>query len=53
MAAPSVDDLGRSFERYLRAGNKSPGTIETYSSRGWLHRIAVGDLETLARRGPP
>jgi site-specific recombinase XerD len=30
MAAPSVDDLGRSFERYLRAGNKSPRTIETY-----------------------
>ena len=24
MAAPSVDDLARSFERYLRAGNKSP-----------------------------
>ena len=22
MAAPSVDDLARSFERYLRAGNK-------------------------------
>jgi hypothetical protein len=30
MAAPSVDDLGRSFERYLRAGNKSPRTIETH-----------------------
>jgi site-specific recombinase XerD len=30
MAAPSVDDLARSFERYLRAGNKSPRTIETY-----------------------
>ncbi len=28
MAAPSVDDLARSFERYLRAGNKSPRTIE-------------------------
>ena len=40
MAAPSVDDLARSFERYLRAGNKSPRTIETY-------------LEALARRGPP
>ena len=30
MAAPSVDDLARSFERYLRAGNKSPRTVETY-----------------------
>jgi hypothetical protein len=30
MAAPSVDDLARSFERSLRAGNKSPRTIETY-----------------------
>jgi integrase len=30
MAAPSVDDLARSFERYLRAGNESPRTIETY-----------------------
>jgi hypothetical protein len=29
MAAPSVDDLARSFERYLQAGNKSPRTIET------------------------
>jgi hypothetical protein len=33
MAAPSVDDLARSFERYLRAGNKSPRTIETYLKR--------------------
>jgi integrase/recombinase XerD len=30
MAASSVDDLARSFERYLRASNKSPRTIETY-----------------------
>jgi site-specific recombinase XerD len=30
MAAPRVDDLARSFERYLRAGNKSPRTVETY-----------------------
>jgi hypothetical protein len=30
MAAPSVDDLGRSFERYLRAGDMSPRTIEAY-----------------------
>jgi hypothetical protein len=30
MAAPSVDDLARSFERYLRAGNKSPRTVEPY-----------------------
>jgi hypothetical protein len=29
MAAPSVDDLARSFERYLWAGNRSPRTIET------------------------
>ena len=39
MAAPSVDDLARSFERYLRAGNKSPRTIETYlEAVRWLHR---------------
>ena len=30
MATPSVDHLARSFERCLRAGNKSPRTIETY-----------------------
>ena len=30
MAPHSVDDLARSFERHLRAGNKSPRTIETY-----------------------
>jgi hypothetical protein len=30
MAPHSVDDLARSFERHLRAGNKSPCTIETY-----------------------
>jgi hypothetical protein len=29
MALPSVDDLAGSFERCLRAGNKSPRTIET------------------------
>jgi hypothetical protein len=30
MAPHSVDDLARSFERHLRAGNKSPRTVETY-----------------------
>jgi len=30
MPAFSVDDLGRSFERHLRAERKSPRTIETY-----------------------
>jgi hypothetical protein len=40
MAAPSVDDLARSFERYLRVGNKSPRTIETY-------------LEAVRGFGPP
>jgi site-specific recombinase XerD len=47
MAAPSVDDLGRSFERYLRAGNKSPGTIETY-----LEAVAgfTGFLSATSRR---
>jgi hypothetical protein len=30
MAPHSVDDLPRSFERHLRAGNKSPRTVETY-----------------------
>jgi site-specific recombinase XerD len=47
MAAPSVDDLARSFERYLRAGNKSPRTIETY-----LEAVAgfSGDLAATSRR---
>lgn len=36
MAAPSVDDLARSFERYLRAGNKSP-----WPSRPTLRRSAA------------
>ena len=42
MAAPSVDDLARSFERYLRAGNKSPRTIETYleAVRGFAAHLA-------------
>src|SRR6266536_1528234 len=30
MAAPSVDDLARSFERHPRAANKSPRTVEAY-----------------------
>jgi integrase len=30
MAPHSLDDLARSFERHLRAQNKSPRTIETY-----------------------
>jgi hypothetical protein len=53
MAAPSVDDLARSFERYLRGGNKSPRTIETYPEavRGFgpprIH------LWPGARPGPP
>ena len=43
MAAPSVDDLARSFERYLRAGNKSPRTIETYleAVRGFAAHLAA------------
>jgi site-specific recombinase XerD len=47
MAAPSVDDLGRSFERYLRAGNKSPRTIESY-----LEAVAgfTGFLSATSRR---
>ena len=42
MAAPSVDDLARSFERYLRAGNKSPRTIEIYieAVRGFAAQLA-------------
>jgi site-specific recombinase XerD len=59
MAAPSVDDLARSFERYLRAGNKSPRTIETYleavggfathlatTSKRPLDRASREDVET-------
>jgi hypothetical protein len=30
MQALSVDDLARSFERHLRAQNKSPRTVECY-----------------------
>jgi site-specific recombinase XerC len=30
MAAPSVNDIGRSFERHLRAERKSPRTVKTY-----------------------
>lgn len=30
MPGSSVDDLGRSFERHLRAERKSPRTVETY-----------------------
>jgi hypothetical protein len=43
MAAPSVDDLGRSFERYLWAGNKSPRTIETHleAVRGFATHLAA------------
>jgi hypothetical protein len=42
MAAPSVDDLGRSFERYLRAANRSPRTIETdlEAVRGFAAHLA-------------
>jgi len=43
MAAPSVDDLAHSFERYLRAGGKSPRTIETYleAVRGFAAHLAA------------
>jgi hypothetical protein len=43
MAAPSVDDLARPFERYLRAGNKSPRTIETYleADRGFAAHLTA------------
>jgi site-specific recombinase XerD len=54
MAAPSVDDLGRSFERYLRAGNKSPRTIETYleAVAGFTMHLAATSRRSLdqARR---
>jgi site-specific recombinase XerD len=54
MAAPRVDDLARSFERYLRAGNKSPRTIETYleSVRGFAAHLATTSKRPLdqARR---
>jgi Phage integrase, N-terminal SAM-like domain len=54
MAAPSVDDLARSFERYLRAGNKSPRTIETYLEAvgGFTTHLATTSGSTLdqARR---
>jgi site-specific recombinase XerD len=54
MAAPSVDDLARSFERYLRAGNKSPRTIETYLEAvgGFTTHLATTSGRTLdqARR---
>jgi hypothetical protein len=51
MAAPSVDDLARSFERYLRAGNKSPRTIETYleAVRGFANHLAATSGRPLDR----
>jgi hypothetical protein len=53
MAAPSVDDLARSFERYLRAGSTSPRTIETYLEvvRGFAAHLAT--LRPRPRPGPP
>jgi integrase len=42
MAAPSVDDLAHSFERYVRAGNKSPPDH---------HRLAHLDALWLSPRG--
>jgi hypothetical protein len=49
MAAPSVDDLARSFERYLRAGHKSPRTIETYLEAvgGFTTHLATTSGRTL------
>jgi hypothetical protein len=43
MTAPRVDDLARSFERYLRAGDKSPRTIETdlEAVRGFAAHLAA------------
>jgi hypothetical protein len=51
MAAPSVDDLARSFERYLRAGNKSPRTIETYLEAlgGFAAYLAATSVRLLDR----
>jgi hypothetical protein len=63
MAAPRVDDLARSFERYLRAGNKWPRTIETYleAVAGFSGYLAATSRRLLNRpagcrgldRGPP
>jgi hypothetical protein len=54
MAAPSLDDLARSFERYLRAGNKSPRTIETdlEAVRGFATQSG-DDVRPGARSGAP
>jgi site-specific recombinase XerD len=35
----SVADLGRSFDRHLRAENKSPRTIETYLDETYLDAV--------------
>jgi hypothetical protein len=50
MAAPSVDDLAGSFERYLRAGNKSPRTIETDLEA--LRGFGTHLVSTSGRAGP-
>ena len=47
MAASSVDDLARSFERYLRAGNRSPPT-----SCGWSVREARASLAIRPQNRP-
>jgi Phage integrase family len=53
MAAPSVADLARSFERYLRAGNKSPRTIETYLEAvgGFAAHLAATSKRPLDQAG--
>ena len=43
MPAHSVDELARSFERHLRAQNKSPRTVEAYLQ-------AVGQFAAYLRR---
>jgi hypothetical protein len=49
MAAPSVDDLARSFERYLLAGNQSPRTVENLpGGAGRLQRPPRGHLQASA-----
>ena len=52
MAAPSVDDLARSFEGTW-AGNKSPRTIETYLEAVRGFSAHLGHLRPGARPGPP
>ena len=50
MSEPRLPDLARSFERHLRAENKSDRTVETYLE---AVRLGPGHLLATGHRPPP